>query len=131
MGTNEAPVVRAPCPDLGPGEHVLPEAVGHYLARVLRLRAGATFVAFDGARAVEWDATVLAVSGGAVRVRFASPRPALRPAPVAWVHGLPKGDKADAIVRDLTELGATLAESAGAASPTKPRASAAGAMRPW
>jgi 16S rRNA (uracil1498-N3)-methyltransferase len=101
--------VRAPCAELGPGEHVLPKEVAHYVVRVLRLRAGDAFVAFDGKSAREWDAEILFEDGETVNVRFGASRLAEVRAerPIAWLHGLPKGEKADAIVRDATELGAT------------------------
>jgi len=102
-------VTRAPIADLAPGERTLGGAVGHYLARVLRLRAGDPFVAFDPATGVEADAEVVRAEGESVVVRFGLPR-AARADPqrgLTFVQGLAKGDKCDGIVRDATELGAT------------------------
>ena len=52
-------VTRAPIPELAPGERRLEGALAHYLVRVLRLRAGDTFVAFDPATAREADAVTV------------------------------------------------------------------------
>jgi 16S rRNA (uracil1498-N3)-methyltransferase len=103
------PVVRAPVPALAPGERRLEGALAHYLAHVLRIRAGDAFVAFDPASAREADAVTLAVDRDAVTVRFGPLREAATRAatPVIWIQGLAKADKCDAVVRDATELGAT------------------------
>ncbi len=100
---------RAPVPHLGPGERSLRGAVGHYLARVLRLRAGSAFVAFDPASGCEADATVVHADGESLAVRFGPLRAGRAPPErgLHWVQGLAKSDKCDAIVRDATELGAT------------------------
>ena len=102
-------MIRAPVAPLEEGERDLEGAVAKYLARVLRLRAGDAFVAFDPSAAREADAVIVAVSEAAVRVRFAAPRaPAIAATrEVTWIQGFAKGDKCDAIVRDATELGAT------------------------
>jgi 16S rRNA (uracil1498-N3)-methyltransferase len=102
-------MTRAPVPDLAAGERRLEGAAAHYLGRVLRLRAGDAFVAFDPASAREADATVVWADGDAITVRFGESRVgAVRAArEITWVQGLAKGDKCDAIVRDATELGAT------------------------
>jgi 16S rRNA (uracil1498-N3)-methyltransferase len=102
-------VIRAPVPGLRAGERTLDGAVGHYLARVLRLRAGSDFVAFDPASGDEAEAVVASVDGDRVTVRFGAPRAGkARPAcDLLWVQGFAKGDKCDAVVRDATELGAT------------------------
>jgi 16S rRNA (uracil1498-N3)-methyltransferase len=97
-------MLRVPWTDLAPGERELSAEQARYVARVHRLRAGDWFVAFDPARALECDAELL--SGrrarlGEVRAARAAGRA------ITWIHGCPKGDKADAIVRDATELGAT------------------------
>jgi 16S rRNA (uracil1498-N3)-methyltransferase len=101
--------VRAPIPDLAPGERRLEGAIAHYLVRVVRLRAGDAFVAFDPATRSEADAVVAWEDGAAVAVRFGAPRPGRSAATaggITWVQGLAKGDKCDAVVRDATELGA-------------------------
>jgi 16S rRNA (uracil1498-N3)-methyltransferase len=102
-------LARAPIPALEPGERRLEGAVGHYLARVLRLRAGDSFRAFDPASGHEADAVIVRTGRDATEVRFGPLREgrtqALRS--VTWIQGLAKGDKCDAVVRDATELGAT------------------------
>jgi 16S rRNA (uracil1498-N3)-methyltransferase len=101
--------VRAPVPDLAPGERRLEGALAHYLGRVLRLRAGDAFVAFDPATARECDAETVRVEPGVVTARFGPLRDgaARAPRPITWIQGLAKGDKCDAVARDATELGAT------------------------
>lgn len=98
-------MIRVPMNDLAAGERELDAEQARYVVRVHRLRAGDAFVAFDPKRAIEADGEVLSRD----RVRLGEPRPAASTATrrVTWIHGCPKGDKADAIVRDATELGAT------------------------
>ena len=102
-------MTRAPIPDLAPGERRLEGAVAHYLARVLRLRAGDAFVAFDPATARESDAVTVWTDQDTITVRFGALRESLARAArqLTWIQGLAKGDKCDAVVRDATELGAT------------------------
>jgi 16S rRNA (uracil1498-N3)-methyltransferase len=102
-------VIRVPLPTLSEGDVSLTGSTFRYVARVLRLREGDAFVAFDPEAAREADAIVLAVEREAVRVRLGAARPARAVAPrdVTWIQGLAKGDKNDAIVRDATELAAT------------------------
>jgi 16S rRNA (uracil1498-N3)-methyltransferase len=102
-------VTRAPVPGLSAGERTLEGPVAHYLARVLRLRAGSEFVAFDPATGSEADATVERIEGDAIAVRFGATRAGRAPPDRAltWIQGFAKADKCDAIVRDATELGAT------------------------
>ena len=98
-----------PSPISPPGERRLDGAVAHYLGRVLRLRAGDTFVAFNPASAREADATTVHVDDRAFT--RSSARCAMgRAGPtreLIVIQGLAKGDKCDAVVRDATELGAT------------------------
>ncbi|MGH7436243.1 MAG: RsmE family RNA methyltransferase [Polyangiaceae bacterium] len=101
---------RVPVPELAPGERRLEGASAHYLVRVLRLRAGDAFVAFDPAAGSEADAETLWAADEALTVRFGALRAgpsAARLMEMTWVQGLAKGDKCDAVVRDATELGAT------------------------
>lgn len=102
-------VIRAPVPDLAAGERRLDGAVAHYLARVLRLRAGDAFVAFDPATAREADAVTVWADHDAITVRFGPLREGTARAALelTWIQGLAKGDKCDAVVRDATELGAS------------------------
>jgi 16S rRNA (uracil1498-N3)-methyltransferase len=102
-------LTRAPIPDLLPGERRLDGAVARYLARVLRLRSGDVFVAFDPATGQESEALVVWADHDAVTARFGPLRAGVARASVAvtWIQGLAKADKCDAVVRDATELGAT------------------------
>ena len=102
-------MIRAPIVDLAPGERTLGGAVGHYLVRVLRMRAGDTFVAFDPATGTEAGAVVVGTDADSILVRFGNSRLATADLgrKITFVQGLPKGDKCDAVVRDATELGAT------------------------
>jgi 16S rRNA (uracil1498-N3)-methyltransferase len=102
-------VTRAPVSDLAAGERLLQGPLGHYLARVRRLRAGDEFVAFDPADGREADAVAVRADHDGIVVRFGPPRAGQVRAPLAitWIQGLAKGDKCDAVVRDATELGAT------------------------
>ena len=101
--------VRSPIAALAPGPRTLSGEASHHLCRVLRLRDGDRFVAFDPALRVEADAVIVEASGSAVRVEIGATRPAdvIALVPLVLVYGLAKGDKVDAVVRDATELGAT------------------------
>jgi 16S rRNA (uracil1498-N3)-methyltransferase len=101
--------VRVPIADLASGERALDDAASRHLARVLRLKQGDAFVAFDPRAAVEADAEIVAVSGRTVRARIGALRSGHTAAsrPVVWLQGIAKGEKLAAIVRDATELGAT------------------------
>jgi 16S rRNA (uracil1498-N3)-methyltransferase len=101
--------VRAPIPDLAPGERRLEGAVAHYLSRVLRLRAGDAFVAFDPATGRESDGVTAGSDAAGVTVRFGPVRDGARrlERELIFVQGMAKGDKCDGVVRDATELGAT------------------------
>lgn len=102
--------VRCAVTPLVTGECVLPKDASHYLCRVLRLRSGDTFVAFDPATKAEASAVVVEASGEAAVVTLAGIRAAdvVACVPLVLVYGHAKGDKVDAVVRDATELGATL-----------------------
>ncbi len=101
--------VRSPIHALAAGPRTLSGEASHHLCRVLRLREGDRFVAFDPAELVEADAVIVEASGSAVRVDIGPTRPAdvVALVPLVLVYGLAKGDKVDAVVRDATELGAT------------------------
>jgi 16S rRNA (uracil1498-N3)-methyltransferase len=101
-------VTRAPIPDLAAGEHRLQGPVAHYLARVLRLRAGDAFVAFDPQTAGEATAVIVWTDLDSITVRFGPLREGTPRAlhEVTWIQGLAKADKCDSVVRDATELGA-------------------------
>jgi 16S rRNA (uracil1498-N3)-methyltransferase len=99
---------RAPLVELAAGERTLDAASAHYLTRVLRLREGDTFVAFDPARGIEADARIVSAGGEGVVVVAGELHERSDPrAEITWIHGFAKGDKLDAIVRDATELGVT------------------------
>lgn len=99
--------VRAPIAGLAAGERTLDAASAHYLTRVLRLGEGDSFVAFNPERATEADAQIVSGSAKGVVVRAGEARAIAARADVTWIHGIAKGDKLDAIVRDATELGVT------------------------
>jgi 16S rRNA (uracil1498-N3)-methyltransferase len=102
-------VIRAPIAKLAEGTRTLDAQTSSYLCRVLRLRAGDTFVAFDPAARVDAEATLEEADGRAARVVIGPVRPAeiVARTPVTLVYALAKGDKVDAVVRDATELGVT------------------------
>ncbi len=108
--------VRLALTELRSGERVLEGDAHHYLARVQRLRAGDSFVAFDPEVALECEATVLEVRRGALRCRFAAPRAAEKSMlDAVLLQCAGKGDKVDEVVRAATALGAsgiTVCESA-------------------
>ncbi len=98
-------MIRVPMTKLAVGERELDAEQTRYVFRVHRLRAGDHFIAFDPDATLECDAEV--VSRGCVRLGKSHPATVLPSRAITWIHGCPKGDKADAIVRDATELGAT------------------------
>jgi 16S rRNA (uracil1498-N3)-methyltransferase len=104
-----ARLVRAPIASLTAGERLVPPDVSHYLCRVLRLREGDAFVAFDPDARIEGNATILDTAKDAVRIRIEDVREAavVAATPLVLIYALAKGDKVDAVVRDATELGAT------------------------
>lgn len=98
---------RLPLRSLAPGERRLDAASARYLARVLRLRAGDRFEAFDPVEGSIAEACVLSI-GREVVVAVDSVRRDETPEPsIVLVQGHPKGDKLGDVVRDATELGAT------------------------
>lgn len=102
-------MIRAPVTRLEKGARTLDADASSYLCRVLRLRAGDSFVAFDPEARTEADATIDEPSPEAARVTIGEVRPAkvVATAPLVLVYALAKGEKVDAVVRDATELGAT------------------------
>lgn len=103
-------MIRVPLPGavLDGGRMSLPAEAVHYLRRVRRLGAGDRVRVFDGA-GHEVDA-VLVDAGEAGDGLAADPvgpvTSGRRAAPVTLVYGLPKGDKLEAVARQITELGA-------------------------
>lgn len=101
--------LRVPVVDLSAGEFALPAEAAAYVSRVHRLGAGDALVLFDPERAVEADAAIVDCGKRAVVVRAGALRPAARPSrQVTLIQGVGKGDKLDAVVRDATELSATV-----------------------
>jgi len=100
---------RVPLSPLRAGEHAIVGDPAHYLARVLRLKAGAELTAFDSAARLEAEVTLLAVEKGRVLARFSEPAPArvvgLRGVTLVQCAG--KGDKVDEVIRAATALGAS------------------------
>ena len=101
--------VRVALEGLKPGEHPITGEPARYLTRVLRLREGAEFTAFDPAARVEAEATLVEVGQRGVRARFEEPRAASHTGArgVTLVQCAGKGDKVDDVVRAATALGAT------------------------
>jgi 16S rRNA (uracil1498-N3)-methyltransferase len=85
----------------------LPVEEAEHLARVLRLKAGASIRVFDG-RGNEFGAVVESVNKGRVSVRIGTAR-AAAPEPriaVTLAQAVLKGDKMDDVVRDTVMMGA-------------------------
>lgn len=98
--------VRAPLAGLREGENTTTPELERYLRRVLRRKPGDSVRLFDPGTSREADAVLPETEGtlacGPVREAEVVAR-----REVVLLHGLAKGDKMDAIVRDATELGAT------------------------
>jgi len=103
-----AQLPRAPLSPLLAGEQQLSRDLGGYLVRVLRLRAGDTFVLFDPDAGTEADAEVLRDIPALVRV--GEPRPAARVMrrEVVLLQGFAKGDKPEQVLRAAVALGASV-----------------------
>ncbi len=101
--------VRAPIVRLAPGVRTLSEETSRHLCRVLRLREGSTFRAFDPESRVEADAVLEKADPEAAVARIGELQAARVVAErnLVLVYALAKGEKVDAVVRDATELGAT------------------------
>ncbi|HYG44070.1 MAG TPA: 16S rRNA (uracil(1498)-N(3))-methyltransferase [Bordetella sp.] len=85
----------------------LPQALAHHAVRVLRLRAGAAIVLFDGTGG-EYPAT-LEIDGKNAWAHLGAfdPREAELAGRLILVQGLPSGDKMDWVVEKAVELGAS------------------------
>lgn len=103
-----ARTVRVALEELREGEHPITGDPARYLTRVLRLREGARFTAFDPVLRVEAEATLLAAERNRVLARFEPPVPAsvVGSAGVTLIQCAGKGDKVDEVVRAATALGA-------------------------
>jgi 16S rRNA (uracil1498-N3)-methyltransferase len=87
-------------------EVTLPEAAASHVARVLRLRAGAPLVLFDGSGA-DFRGEIVAVEGDRVRVRIGERAAGLRESPLAitLVQAVSRGERMDWTLQKATELG--------------------------
>jgi 16S rRNA (uracil1498-N3)-methyltransferase len=94
-------------PPLTAGHEVfLPEAAAYHVARVLRLRAGAPLVLFDGS-GNDFRGEIVAVDGDRVRVRVGERSAGLRESPLAitLVQAVSRGERMDWTLQKATELG--------------------------
>ena len=88
------------------GQHELPEAQAHYIARVLRLGAGAAVQLFDGSGS-EYRGTLLEAGKKRVTVELVEALPGLAESPLR-IHlgqGLSRGERMDWAIQKATELG--------------------------
>lgn len=98
---------RLPLPSLQPGTRALPARSAHYLVKVLRAREGDSIEVFDPHTGATAAARVMTI-GTAVMIAIESVRVEPSAPPLVLIQGYPKGDKLGDIIRDATELGATL-----------------------
>jgi len=100
-------MVRVYAPGAVPPLVSLPPAEAHHVGRVLRLRADASVVVFDG-RGREWLGRLASVARDVVSVELVAERqPVVEPAVAVTLGiGLLKGEQMDSVVRDATALGA-------------------------
>lgn len=101
------PALRVPVRTLSEGPSSLDVIAARYVVVVHRLQVGDALLLFDGAAHKEANALITGTSPLQVEVGAVRPATKMAPRNITWIHALPKGDKADAIVRDATELGAT------------------------
>ncbi|MBC2654347.1 16S rRNA (uracil(1498)-N(3))-methyltransferase [Pseudomonas sp. MSSRFD41] len=91
---------------LGLGEHELPEAQAHYIARVLRMAEGDALQVFDGS-GQEFRGTLVEVGKKRVRISLdesfaGQPESPLR---IHLGQGLSRGERMDWAIQKATELG--------------------------
>lgn len=92
---------------LEPGASLrLPDAQGHYVARVLRLRAGSPLVLFNGDGS-DYAAEITTAGKPGVDVRVDARLPAVLPSRLAvtLVQALSRGERMDYTLQKATELG--------------------------
>jgi 16S rRNA (uracil1498-N3)-methyltransferase len=84
----------------------LPAAGAHHVARVLRLREGATLSVFDGAGS-EFGAEIVRVAGDTVTVLLGLQRPPMCESPLAvtLTQGISRSERMDWTLQKATELG--------------------------
>jgi 16S rRNA (uracil1498-N3)-methyltransferase len=87
-------------------EVVLPEAAAYHVARVLRLRAGAPLVLFDGSGG-DFRGEIATVDGDRVRVRVGERSAGMRESPLAitLVQAVSRSERMDWTLQKATELG--------------------------
>jgi 16S rRNA (uracil1498-N3)-methyltransferase len=88
---------------------LLPEAAAYHVARVLRLRAGAALVAFDG-RGSDFRCEILTVEGDKVRIRVGARVPGLPESPlrITLVQSISRSERMDWTLQKATELGVSV-----------------------
>lgn len=84
----------------------LPAAASNHVARVLRLREGATLVAFDGSGS-DFQCEILALKGDRVLVRVGARTPGLAESPlhITLVQAVSRSERMDWTLQKATELG--------------------------
>ncbi len=88
------------------GQHELPEAQAHYIARVLRLTSGAALQLFDGS-GQEYRGELAEVGKKRVSVTLSEQLPGMAESPL-HIHlgqGLSRGERMDWAIQKATELG--------------------------
>ena len=87
-------------------EIALPEAAAYHVVRVLRLRAGAPLMLFDGSGG-DFRGEIVAVEGDRVRVRVGERTAGLRESPLAitLVQAVSRSERMDWTLQKATELG--------------------------
>jgi 16S rRNA (uracil1498-N3)-methyltransferase len=93
-------------PLAGGHEIILPGTASSHVARVLRLRAGATVVVFDGSGR-EYEGEIVAIGSARVRVRLGAARHVENESPlrVSLVQAVSRGERMDFTLQKATELG--------------------------
>lgn len=98
--------LHVPALQVEAAEVELPAAAAAHVARVLRLRAGARLVLFDGS-GTDFHSEVTAIAGGRVRARILDRVAGLPASPLAvtLVQGVARGERMDWTLQKATELG--------------------------
>lgn len=119
---------RLPLTAIVEGTRTLPMDAARYVARVLRMRVDDALEVFDPRAGVVATARITRLRGDDVELSIEQLRAEPPARPLVLVQGYPKGDKLGDIVRDATELGATLVVPAicerSVARPTADKSSA-------
>ena len=87
-------------------EVALPSAGAYHVARVLRMREGASLAVFDG-QGLEYSAEIVRVGGDGVWVRLGAQISAVPESPLrlTLVQGVSRGERMDWTLQKATELG--------------------------